>query len=71
MKRIVDSELSRSLGKWVRKDRVQTDEHWMHQAIVPQKLAARPGVYQETSGAAPESSQGHTRFGALPLTELG
>lgn len=36
-----DAEFSRSLGKWVRKDHVQTDEHWMHQAIVPQKLAAR------------------------------
>jgi RNA ligase len=36
-----DSEFSRSLGKWVRKDHVQTDEHWMHQAIVPQKLAER------------------------------
>lgn len=34
-----DAEFPRSLGKWVRKDHVQTDEHWMHQPIVPQKLA--------------------------------
>jgi hypothetical protein len=34
-----DAEFSRSLGKWVRKGHVQTDEHWMHQAIVAQKLA--------------------------------
>lgn len=31
---------ARSLGKWVRKDHVQTDEHWLHQAIRPQRLAA-------------------------------
>jgi hypothetical protein len=34
-----DSAFSRSLGKWVRKDHVQTDEHWMHQAITPQRLS--------------------------------
>ncbi len=33
------AEFGRSLGKWVRKDHVQTDEHWQHQAIRPQKLA--------------------------------
>lgn len=27
-----------SLGKWVRRDHVQTDDHWQHQAIVPQRL---------------------------------
>ncbi len=36
-----DSAFSRSLGKWVRKDHVQTDEHWMFQAITPQRLTAR------------------------------
>lgn len=36
-----DSAFSRSLGKWVRKDHVQTDEHWMHQAITPQRLTTR------------------------------
>ena len=36
-----DSDFPRSLGKWVRKDHVQTDEHWMFQPIVPQKLAPR------------------------------
>lgn len=34
-----DAEFSRSLAKWVRKDHVQTDDHWMHQAIRPQRLA--------------------------------
>lgn len=29
---------SKYVAKWVRKDHVQTDEHWMHQAIVAQKL---------------------------------
>lgn len=26
-----------SIGKWVRKGHVQTDTHWMHQAVVPNK----------------------------------
>jgi hypothetical protein len=34
-----DSDFPKSLGKWVRKDHVQTDEHWMHQSIVAQKLS--------------------------------
>lgn len=28
-----ESEFERSVGKWVRKNHVQTDEHWMHQEI--------------------------------------
>ena len=36
-----DEVFSRSLAKWVRKGHVQTDEHWMHQAIVAQKLASK------------------------------
>lgn len=27
-----------SVGKWVRKGHVQTDQHWMHQAITPNRL---------------------------------
>jgi hypothetical protein len=38
-----DAAFARSLGKWVRKDHVQTDEHWQHQAIRPQRLARVPG----------------------------
>jgi RNA ligase len=37
-----DAEFSESLGKWVRKDHVTTDEHWMHQNIRAQKLRPRP-----------------------------
>lgn len=37
-----EAAFGRSVAKWVRKDHVQTDEHWMHQAIVPQRLA--PGL---------------------------
>lgn len=33
-----EDEFSKRVAKWVRKDHVQTDEHWMHQAIVAQKL---------------------------------
>ena len=33
-----DAAFPRSLGKWVRKDHVTTDEHWMHQSIRPQRL---------------------------------
>jgi hypothetical protein len=34
-----DAVFSKSLAKWVRKGHVQTDEHWSHQAIRPQRLA--------------------------------
>jgi hypothetical protein len=33
-----DAAFSRSLAKWVRKGHVQTDDHWLHQAIKPQAL---------------------------------
>ncbi|HET9955257.1 MAG TPA: RNA ligase family protein [Polyangiaceae bacterium] len=33
-----DSQFSRSLAKWVRRDHVTTDEHWMHQVIQVQRL---------------------------------
>jgi len=32
------ASFGRSLGKWVRKDHVQTDDHWMHQAIRAQRV---------------------------------
>ncbi|APR85836.1 Hypothetical protein A7982_11185 [Minicystis rosea] len=35
-----DATFSESLGKWVRRGHVQTDEHWLHQAIRPQRIAA-------------------------------
>jgi len=31
-----------SIAKWVRKDHVQSSEHWMHQEIVRQKLKLKP-----------------------------
>lgn len=34
-----DAAFSTSLGKWVRKEHVTTDDHWLHQAIRPQRLA--------------------------------
>ena len=32
------TDFARSVGKWVRPQHVQTDEHWMHAAIVPNGL---------------------------------
>ncbi len=34
-----DAEFPRSLAKWVRRGHVQTDDHWMHQAIRAQRLS--------------------------------
>lgn len=34
-------DFSRSLGKWVRKNHVQTGEHWMHQAVAPNGLRGK------------------------------
>lgn len=33
-----DDDFDRMIGKCVRKNHVQTDEHWMHQKVRPQKL---------------------------------
>jgi hypothetical protein len=34
-----EKAFGKHVAKWVRKGHVQTDEHWLHQAIVAQKLA--------------------------------
>ena len=34
-------DFGRSLAKWVRKNHVQTSEHWMHQAVVPNGLKGK------------------------------
>jgi len=36
---IAYADFGRSFAKWVRKGHVQTEEHWMHQAVVPNGLA--------------------------------
>jgi hypothetical protein len=36
-----DAAFSASLGKWVRRDHVTTDDHWAHQAIRPQRVVAK------------------------------
>lgn len=36
---IAYKDFGQSVAKWVRDGHVQTDEHWMHQAVVPNKLA--------------------------------
>ncbi len=33
------ADLTRHVAKWVRPRHVQTDEHWMHRAVVPNRLA--------------------------------
>lgn len=33
-----DARFAQSLGKWVRRDHVTTDEHWMHQSIKAQRV---------------------------------
>ncbi len=39
--RFATDDFSRSLAKWVRKDHVATDEHWLNMQIRPQRLAVR------------------------------
>jgi hypothetical protein len=38
----LDKDFSHCVAKWVRKDHVQTDEHWMNKAIVKQKFKNKP-----------------------------
>ncbi|MBK3780275.1 RNA ligase family protein [Paraburkholderia aspalathi] len=40
--RIRYEDFGRSYAKWVRKNHVQTDDHWMHAAVVPNGLCAQP-----------------------------
>lgn len=40
--RIRYEDFGRSYAKWVRKNHVQTDDHWMHAAVVPNGLRAQP-----------------------------
>lgn len=42
-----------SVAKWVRAGHVQTDQHWMHQAVVPNGLAPPPED-EDDDDAAPE-----------------
>lgn len=37
-----DEDFATSVMKWVRKDHVQTDEHWKHKEIVRNKLKEVP-----------------------------
>jgi hypothetical protein len=46
-----DAAFGRSLGKWVRAGHVQTDEHWQHLAIRPQRLLRPAG--ETPSGRTP------------------
>ncbi len=36
-------DFSHSVAKWVRKNHVQTNEHWMHIEIIPNRLAKKEG----------------------------
>lgn len=35
------ADFASHVAKWVRADHVQTDEHWLHQAVVPNRLRGR------------------------------
>ena len=54
------AEFGESVAKWVRANHVQTDQHWMHQEVVPTGLAAPVEADdedndddQQSTGAAP------------------
>jgi hypothetical protein len=36
-------DFQNAVAKWVRTDHVQSEEHWMHKAVVPNKLASQDG----------------------------
>ena len=39
----VYADFGRSVAKWVRPHHVQTDQHWMHQAVVPNGMLRAEG----------------------------
>jgi hypothetical protein len=47
-----DEAFARHLAKWVRAGHVQTDEHWLHLAIRPQRLRKAPGLRRRRNARA-------------------
>ncbi|MFI1826352.1 RNA ligase family protein [Streptomyces sp. NPDC020412] len=44
------------VAKWVRPGHVQTDTHWMHAAVVPNRLGPRAALWDVRSGAAVDAA---------------
>ncbi|NJP90998.1 AAA family ATPase [Nonomuraea sp. FMUSA5-5] len=57
-------EFAGRVAKWVRREHVRTDTHWMHAAVVPNGLGAGAALWAVRSGAAPDAG---ALLGALGL----
>ncbi|MFF8956302.1 RNA ligase family protein [Streptomyces sp. NPDC014894] len=50
-------EFGDRVAKWVRAGHVRTDTHWMHSAVVENRLGARAALWAVRSGAAADAGQ--------------
>ncbi|AQZ62593.1 unnamed protein product [[Actinomadura] parvosata subsp. kistnae] len=48
-------EFAGRVAKWVRREHVRTDTHWMHAAVVPNGLGAGAALWAVRSGATPDA----------------
>ncbi|MGR6918853.1 RNA ligase family protein [[Actinomadura] parvosata] len=48
-------EFAGRVAKWVRREHVRTDTHWMHATVVPNGLGAGAALWAVRSGAAPDA----------------
>lgn len=48
-------EFGRRVAKWVRGGHVQTDTHWMHAAVTPNRLGPEAALWDLRSGAEPDA----------------
>ncbi|MCP2357423.1 putative kinase [Nonomuraea thailandensis] len=59
-------EFAGRVAKWVRREHVRTDTHWMHAAVVPNGLGAGAALWSVRSGAAPDAGALLTALGLTP-----
>ncbi|MEU9603035.1 RNA ligase family protein [Streptomyces sp. NPDC048057] len=50
------ADFAARVAKWVRPGHVQTDTHWMHAAVVPNRLGTRATLWDVRSGAAVDAA---------------
>ncbi|GAA2411649.1 hypothetical protein GCM10010420_45790 [Streptomyces glaucosporus] len=59
-------EFGRRVAKWVRPGHVRTDTHWMHAAVVENRLGPSAALWAVRSGAAPDVSALSAAVGTAP-----
>ncbi|SEH02114.1 Predicted kinase [Nonomuraea solani] len=64
-------EFAGRVAKWVRRDHVRTDTHWMHATVVPNELGPGAALWAVRSGADPDASALLTAVGLTEAETAG